>query len=186
MALYVHIPFCRSRCLFCGCHSYGLRKPARVEAYLDAVIAEARLATEIIVPTRPVRQVALGGGTPNALTVEQTHRLLSGLEGLWSIEPGTERSVELEPRSATADKLDVFVAHGFNRFSLGIQDFDETVLANVRPDLRSAWSDPHHGHRDVAARAGPAPGPYRPVQLRSRAVDAEAPAGPRVPGLADA
>jgi len=81
---------------------------------------------------RPVRQIAAGGGTPNALSEEQLQTLFSYIHDRWNIAADAELSVEINPRTSTARKLDVFLKHGFNRFSLGIQDFSPVVLDAVK------------------------------------------------------
>jgi len=134
LSLYLHVPFCRSRCLFCGCHTLGRRPDEQVDAHLDQLEAEMALVNGVVDPGRPVRQVHLGGGTPNFLSVSQIHRLLGALEERFDLQPDAERSVEMEPRSATPAKIDAFMEHGFERFSLGVQDFDATVLEAVRRD----------------------------------------------------
>ncbi len=134
LSLYLHLPFCRSRCLFCGCHTLGRRPAEVVDTYLDDLSAEMGLVTAIVDPARPVRQVHLGGGTPNFLSEGQIHRLLGELAQRFALQADAERSVEVEPRSATPAKLDAFLAHGFSRFSLGVQDFDPRVLEAVRRD----------------------------------------------------
>ena len=134
LSLYVHIPFCRRRCLFCGCHTFAAAPPQQVQAYLEALAGEIRLAALHVSPARPVRQLALGGGTPNFLSERQLESLLRLLEETWSFAAGAERSVELNPRTTTSSKLEVFHAHGFNRFSLGIQDFDAAVLQAIGRD----------------------------------------------------
>jgi oxygen-independent coproporphyrinogen-3 oxidase len=91
-----------------------------------------RMARERLVTSRPVIQVALGGGTPNFLSEGQLDRLLSGLEQLWSISPEAELSVEIDPRTSTPAKLDLLLSHRFNRFSLGVQDLEESVISHFR------------------------------------------------------
>jgi oxygen-independent coproporphyrinogen III oxidase len=132
LSLYVHIPFCRARCLFCGCHTHIARESALVDRYVAALVREMELTAEIVRPSRPVVQIALGGGTPNYLEVAQLDLLLSNMERIWSITPDAERSVEIDPRTATQPKLDAFLAHGFNRISLGVQDLEPAVLERVR------------------------------------------------------
>ncbi len=132
LSLYLHIPFCRTRCAFCGCHSIVPSESSLVERYTNAILREMDIASELLGSNRPVMQVALGGGTPNFLDEAQLERVLHGLELTWTIAPGAELSVEIDPRTVTPGKLDIFLRHGFNRFSLGVQDFSPSVLAVMR------------------------------------------------------
>ena len=132
ISLYFHIPFCRNRCLFCGCHTLPTRDPERVKIYLNTLRKEMELAAEIIDPSRPVRQVAMGGGTPNFLSVDQLNKLLDSLYDTWQIAPGAELSAELDPRTSTPEQLELFTKRGFNRFSIGVQDFSDQVLERIR------------------------------------------------------
>lgn len=132
LSLYFHIPFCRSRCLFCGCHTYVGREPAVLDGYVSAMTREMEITARIIDPARPVRQVAMGGGTPNHLQPSQAAELLGAMRRTWRVEAGAELSVEIDPRTSTPAILDVLLDHGFNRFSLGVQDFSPRVLAAVQ------------------------------------------------------
>jgi oxygen-independent coproporphyrinogen III oxidase len=134
LSLYCHIPFCRKRCLFCGCHTYAAKQTSVVDAYLESLISEMQLAAKQVSATRPVHQVALGGGTPNFLSQQQLERLLAAIQSIWQIADAAELSAEINPRTSTAEKLDAFIKHGFNRFSLGIQDFSRTVLETIKRD----------------------------------------------------
>jgi len=131
LSLYLHIPFCHTRCLFCGCHTLGRRSGETVQRYLDALVEEITMAAAAAGERRPVRQVALGGGTPNYFSAEQSLRLLRTLRTAWAVEPDAEMSVEVDPRTVTPEKLDVFLDQGFNRFSLGVEDFSRPVLEAV-------------------------------------------------------
>ena len=131
LSLYVHIPFCESRCLYCGCHSFICQDRSVAGTYVRAVLTEMDLAAQVVDPVRPVRQVALGGGTPNFLPVGTLRALLAGIHARWQIRPDAERSCEIDPRSVTEEQLDVLLSRGFNRFSLGVQDFSPTVLELV-------------------------------------------------------
>ncbi len=133
LGLYVHVPFCAVRCAFCGCHTTTARPQAEVDAYVDAVQDEMALAAEVVSADRIVRQVAIGGGTPNDLGAERIERLLAGMERSFRIAGDAERSVEIDPRTATAGRIERFVAHGFRRFSLGVQDMDDAIIAPLRP-----------------------------------------------------
>ncbi len=138
LSLYLHIPFCRRRCLFCGCHSIISRDPQQAANYVDTLSQEMQLVAETISPSRPVLQVALGGGTPSSLPSSQLDRLLGTIHARWKIGPQAELSAELDPRNSTTEKLDIFLDHGFSRFSLGIQDFSSQVIAALRPGQEKA------------------------------------------------
>ena len=131
LSLYVHIPFCETRCLFCGCNVLLGRSDQQVEGYLDSLGQEMALATSLIDAERPVREIHWGGGTPNYLNETQVHRLRQCLDAHFCIDEDASWSVEVEPRSATATKLDAFLKEGFSRFSLGVQDFHPDVLQTV-------------------------------------------------------
>jgi oxygen-independent coproporphyrinogen-3 oxidase len=132
LSLYLHIPYCRSRCLFCGCHTFVTSKTEKLDGYVESILHEMEIATGIVDPKRPVHQVAMGGGTPNILSVPQSELVLDGMRRIFSISEKAELSVEIDPRSVTTAKLDAYLTRGFNRFSLGIQDFSESVLRVVR------------------------------------------------------
>ncbi len=131
LSLYFHIPFCRSKCLFCGCHTF-IKSARSADSYLDAVIAEMDLIQTLVDPLRPVFQVALGGGTPNFLGVGQINRLGEETAKRFRMQPEAEMSVEIDPRTSSVAKLDAFLEHGFNRFSLGVQDLNAAVLQKAR------------------------------------------------------
>lgn len=131
LSLYFHIPFCRERCWFCGCHVVIARNKERGTPYVAALREEMRMASELIDGRRPVRQIAFGGGTPTFLTPAQLDELISSVKSRWSIAPDAEISIEVDPRTVTLDQLDLLLASGFNRFSLGVQDFDEDILTSV-------------------------------------------------------
>ena len=128
LSLYVHVPFCRRRCAFCGCFTEITHDPAQTDPFLAAVEAELRLALTRIDPSRPLRQLALGGGSPSFLDPARLDRLLSAIVSHFTFTSDAERSIEIDPRAIVPAQLDVLFAHGFNRFSLGVQDFDEEVL----------------------------------------------------------
>ncbi len=132
LSVYVHIPFCRTLCRFCGCHTHVRKDPSRATPYVDDLMREMDFVLGIVDRARPVRQVALGGGTPNFLSVPDLDRMLSGLRGRFSIAADAELSAELDPRTVTAGQLDLLLGHGFRRLSLGVQDFDPRVLGFIR------------------------------------------------------
>ena len=139
LSLYVHVPYCRRRCLYCGCHTRVMEgvDEGPLRRYVDDVLREAELvATLLPGSSGPVAQLALGGGTPTVLPPALLARLVDGLDALWPADPRAERSVEVDPRTADDDRLESLFDAGFNRVSLGIQELDERVqqiVGRVQP-----------------------------------------------------
>jgi oxygen-independent coproporphyrinogen-3 oxidase len=136
IALYVHIPFCAQRCLYCGCNVTVTRRAARVDEYLDRLERELRGVIESLGTGRRVTQLHLGGGTPNVLTPAQGDRLTRLLEDNFAFADDAERSIEADPRLVTAEQLQHLHQLGFRRLSYGVQDLDEDVqiaIGRVQP-----------------------------------------------------
>jgi len=157
LSLYVHVPFCSSPCFYCGCNRIISRDRSRGHAYVARVLAEADLVASHIDPRREVIQLHLGGGTPNFLTGEAMAELVEGLRQRFRFSASPERdfSIELDPRFIDRDDVARLAGLGFNRASLGVQDFDPQVQAAInRPqgveqtlDILQACRD--HGMRSV-------------------------------------
>ena len=133
LSLYVHIPFCEQLCYYCGCNKVVTRRREKCGPYIDAVLAEAALHTALFDPDREVRQLHLGGGTPTYLSDDDMRRLMVGLAERFSFAVGDERefSIEIDPRTVTPERLAHLKRLGFNRISMGIQDFDSRVQLAV-------------------------------------------------------
>lgn len=132
LGLYVHLPFCRSLCTYCGCNTRVTRTHAIVGPYVEAVLAEYAMYRERLGVPRPrVGELHLGGGTPTFLDCAELDDLLSGLLGASTVAPEAELSVEVDPRVTTAEQLRLLAGHGFRRISLGVQDFDPRVQKAV-------------------------------------------------------
>ncbi|MGK0432960.1 MAG: oxygen-independent coproporphyrinogen-3 oxidase, partial [Planctomycetota bacterium] len=127
MSLYVHLPFCRSMCFYCGCSVIIARDPKNGDRYVGEVLQEAALARTTLQANRPVVQHHWGGGTPTFLTPEQLERLFKGLLAIYPHTPDAEISIEVDPRVTSVRQLEVLRECGFNRISMGVQDFDEEV-----------------------------------------------------------
>lgn len=144
LGAYVHIPFCVKRCEFCYYLSYDDR-PEQVDAYVDALLAEARiLGAEPAVAGRGLTFAYVGGGTPSALSDRRIDRLLGGLREALPWDRAREITFECAPRTVTPDKLRVLRAHGVTRLSMGVQAMDDEVLQrNGRihrvADIEKAW-----------------------------------------------
>jgi oxygen-independent coproporphyrinogen-3 oxidase len=127
-AIYVHIPFCRSLCTYCGCNMRVTRNRAIARPYLEAVRTEWNLYIERLgVEKLEIGEIHLGGGTPTFLNPEELRFLMEGLLARSTLVGGAEFSVEADPRVTTAEQLATLHASGFRRLSLGIQDFDPRV-----------------------------------------------------------
>jgi oxygen-independent coproporphyrinogen-3 oxidase len=127
LSLYFHLPFCHARCFFCGCNVIVTRSHDRVDEYLDHLEREIALVAGMLGPSRPVIQLAWGGGTPTHLTPEQIRRLAAAIRAHFSIAPDAETSVEIDPRGIDRAHLEALREAGFGRASVGVQDFEPEV-----------------------------------------------------------
>ncbi len=129
VSLYVHVPYCTSPCFYCGCNRIISRDRSKGEHYVDQVLLEADRAAPLLSDDREVIQLHFGGGTPNFLEPAQLRRLVEGLGKRFNFSESTARdfSIELDPRSVSVDDIAVLAELGFNRASLGVQDFDPMV-----------------------------------------------------------
>ena len=127
LSLYVHIPFCKSRCGYCGCYTLTDQPDQTVDRYLQGVLDQADEIRALVDPSRPVRQLSFGGGTPTYPGPGRFRALMEGLTSRFSFDPAGERAVEVDPRSLDTDYLDLLVDLGFNRFSFGVQDLEPRV-----------------------------------------------------------
>jgi oxygen-independent coproporphyrinogen-3 oxidase len=131
ISLYFHLPFCDTMCHFCGCNMLLTRNPARVDTYLNYIEKEIRLLRQRFYEKRKVSQLHWGGGTPNSLSPGQIRRLGKIIHDNFTIDAQAEVSVELDPRGLTFEHMQAFHDVGFNRCSMGIQDFDLKVQTAV-------------------------------------------------------
>lgn len=134
ISLYVHLPFCDEQCWFCGCFMKVVPKPERqgedrgeIEGYLADLHREIDLLAARVDRSRPVVQLHWGGGTPTYLSPKQADALAAHLVDAFRPAPGAEISVEVDPRVTTPEHLAVLRRHGWNRVSMGVQDFDPEV-----------------------------------------------------------
>jgi len=134
ISIYIHIPFCLKLCYFCGCNSYALRKDVVVDAYVKALIQEIKMVTSRLDKSRKVSQIHYGGGTPNAIPVEYLQEINGLLFSTFQFIPEPEIAIEVNPAYLTFEQMTGLKKAGFNRFSLGIQDFDTQVLDAVNRD----------------------------------------------------
>jgi oxygen-independent coproporphyrinogen-3 oxidase len=131
ISLYFHLPFCDTMCHFCGCNMLLTRNPARIDTYLQYIEKEIKILRQHLNEKRRVSQLHWGGGTPNSLSPEQIQRLGAMIHHNFIVEKQAEISVELDPRGLTFEHMQAFHDVGFNRCSMGIQDFDLKVQQAV-------------------------------------------------------
>ncbi|KGQ18802.1 Oxygen-independent coproporphyrinogen III oxidase [Lysobacter dokdonensis DS-58] len=133
LSLYVHVPFCESPCFYCGCNRVITRDKARADGYLARLYREIALAAEMFDRDRELIQVHFGGGTPNFLSPAQLQETIDTIGTHFRMAQGPDRdiSIELDPRHVDPRDIAHLAACGFNRASLGVQDFDHDVQVAV-------------------------------------------------------
>jgi oxygen-independent coproporphyrinogen-3 oxidase len=129
LSLYVHVPFCESPCFYCGCTRVITRDHCNAARYLDHLEREISLQGALFDSDRTAVQLHFGGGTPNFLSQDELARLMRALRSTFRLDPGEDRdfSIELDPRHVGPGDIAALAALGFNRVSLGVQDFDPAV-----------------------------------------------------------
>ena len=132
-SLYVHIPFCESLCYYCGCNKIITQDHSKAAEYLVYLEREIVFQAATLGPRRAVAQLHFGGGTPTYLSDAQMSGLLDTLRRHFDFVPQEEGefSIEVDPRTVTPERIATLRAQGFNRISLGIQDFDPAVQQAV-------------------------------------------------------
>jgi oxygen-independent coproporphyrinogen-3 oxidase len=131
ISLYFHFPFCDTLCYFCGCTMMVTRDRSRIDEYLHYMKKEIDLVGAMISPGRKVTQIHWGGGTPSHLSVDQILDISEYTKDSFRIDPEVEMSVEIDPRELTQKHLEALRRVGFNRMSMGVQDFNPKVQEAV-------------------------------------------------------
>lgn len=131
LSLYLHLPFCEERCLYCGCNVVITRKREVEQRYLGFLEREIHDVARRLGGRRRIRQYHWGGGTPTYLTPEEMRHIHSVVRGEFELEDDAEVAIEIDPRVTTPEHLDAIRELGFNRLSLGVQDFTPEVQEAV-------------------------------------------------------
>lgn len=129
-SMYIHLPFCETLCTFCGCNTIITKDHKKEIEYVDLLISEFNLYLEKVpeLATKPLKMIHLGGGTPTFLSVAQLQKLINTLfQKITKDQKDFEASIEIDPRRTTYEQLKALKEMGFNRVSLGVQDFNEKV-----------------------------------------------------------
>tara|TARA_B100000900_G_scaffold108223_1_gene90139 strand:+ start:1885 stop:3261 length:1377 start_codon:yes stop_codon:yes gene_type:complete len=128
VSVYIHIPFCPQICHFCGCTTEsGFTKPF-LERYVDALTKEIEFISKYIEKDRKLTQIHWGGGTPNAIALKYIKRITEKILKCFKLSEEYEMAIECSPAHLDFKHIELLKSYGFNRISLGIQDFDEKVL----------------------------------------------------------
>jgi oxygen-independent coproporphyrinogen-3 oxidase len=147
LSIYVHIPFCESVCYYCACNKVITKHHERAAEYLDVLAQEIAMHSAVLGPKQAVSQLHFGGGTPTFLSDAELSRLMDDLKSNFKLSPGAEVSIEVDPRTASPERLKVLASLGFNRLSFGVQDFDPGVQKAVHR------IQPHDSVRDLMLSA---------------------------------
>ena len=131
LSIYIHIPFCESLCYYCASNKIITKQHDRATAYLRYLSREVDLHVQQLGAHQPVRQLHLGGGSPMFLSDDELRELMAMLRRNFIFHPHGEYTVEIDPRTLDAARLNTLAELGFNRLSFGVQDFDPIVQKAV-------------------------------------------------------
>lgn len=133
LSLYFHIPFCDTVCFYCACNKVATKDRSMASAYLARVYQELQMQSALIDSSRVVTQLHWGGGTPTFISHDEMRELMAQTRKHFSLldDDSGEYSIEIDPREAKGDTVKLLRELGFNRMSLGVQDFDERVQQAV-------------------------------------------------------
>lgn len=133
LSLYFHIPFCDTLCFFCACNKIATKKREKADIYLDYLEQEIKMQAALVPADRAVEQMHFGGGTPTFLTHPQLKRMMAMINKHFKLIADDRRdySIEIDPREAAPDTIQLLADLGFNRFSMGVQDVQEKVQRAV-------------------------------------------------------
>jgi len=131
LSLYYHLPFCDTLCYFCGCNMIITRNRDRIKEYIKYLKKEIEILRSQITDGRKVVQLHWGGGTPTHLNPDEIEELISFINNNFEFTYNAEEGCEIDPRGLTKEHLEALRKGGFNRISMGVQDFTETVQKAV-------------------------------------------------------
>ncbi|MEI6276919.1 MAG: oxygen-independent coproporphyrinogen III oxidase [Prolixibacteraceae bacterium] len=143
ISLYIHIPFCPQRCHFCGCSTVIAQRKLVVERYIKALKTEMKQVSELLDHSRKVTQIHWGGGTPNSISMNYIREIMDWIRLHFEMGQDAEIAMECSPAYLDYGHIDQLAEMGFNRISLGIQDFREDVLKVVNREA------PRHPVKDI-------------------------------------
>lgn len=127
LSLYLHVPFCREMCWYCGCHTSVTRRRGPVERYVEALRSELRMLAAVLPGPMRVRHLHWGGGSPTLLSPHELDTLSSEIRACFDFAENAEHAIEVDPRTLVGESAAALKRNGVNRASLGVQSFDPKV-----------------------------------------------------------
>jgi oxygen-independent coproporphyrinogen-3 oxidase len=131
LSLYIHIPWCIKKCLYCDFNSHAIKADTSEVAYIDALLNDLTIDSRLYNITRPISSIFIGGGTPSLFSPDSFNRLLRGIEQRVTLKDDLEITLEANPGSFESHKFAEFRDLGINRLSIGIQSFDDKLLKKL-------------------------------------------------------
>jgi oxygen-independent coproporphyrinogen-3 oxidase len=131
VSVYLHIPFCRQMCWYCGCHTTVTHRQPPVSRYVDSLVKEILLVASELRARPRIGHLHWGGGSPTLLTPSDVQRIRDALAEAFAVDPLAENTVEVDPRTLTKPLARAFAGAGVNRASVGVQSFDPRVQAAI-------------------------------------------------------
>ena len=127
LSLYLHVPFCRSLCWFCGCQTAVVNRPEPVAAYARLLVDKIAMVARAIGGKRRVARIHWGGGTPTLVGAGDMRAIMEAVHDAFEVMPDVDMAVEIDPRQFSSGLAETLAALGINRASLGVQDIDPDV-----------------------------------------------------------
>ncbi|MEN3931648.1 oxygen-independent coproporphyrinogen III oxidase [Microvirga sp. W0021] len=131
VSLYVHIPFCAELCLYCGCHTTVARTYNPIASYVEYLLQEIALIKKQLSKRLNISHIHWGGGTPTIVLSDDMARIMQALADTFNFKDEAEIAIEIDPRTVTRDQVEALAKAGFNRASLGVQDFNPQVQKTI-------------------------------------------------------
>ncbi len=131
ISLYIHIPFCKEMCWYCGCNTKATHSYRPVEKYVEHLIQEIEVLSKNLEANLEIYNLHFGGGSPGYLTADDFTRIVNVIKKHFKLSLIAEFSIELDPRLVTQDRIEAYANAGVNRVSIGVQDFNQDVLNSV-------------------------------------------------------
>ncbi|MBK9161822.1 MAG: oxygen-independent coproporphyrinogen III oxidase [Nitrosomonadales bacterium] len=131
LSLYIHIPFCNTLCFYCACNKVITKDKSKAAEYVRYLIKEMDMQADLLGPGQTVEQLHFGGGTPTFLSDDEIREVMAAIRRNFKLVDDGEYSIEIDPRKVTDDTIALLGETGFNRISIGVQDFDDEVQRAV-------------------------------------------------------